>query len=121
MRLEPADWIGRDIDLEIDRPTGSAHPDYPDLIYPINYGFVPGTLADDGESIEAYLVGDDQSLPSARGRVIAVLRRDDDVAAKLVVALNEVRSGSATYTAEAIRAAVEFQERYFTSRVLTGG
>ena len=88
MRLDPADWIGRDIDLEIDRPTGSAHLDYPDLIYPINYGFVPGTLADDGEPIDAYLLGDDQSLPSARGRGIAAIRRNDDVEDKLVVALN---------------------------------
>ena len=79
MRLEPADWIGRDIDLEIDRPASSAHPDYPDLGYPINYGFVPGTLADDGEPIGAYLLGDNQPLPSASGRVTAVIRREDDV------------------------------------------
>ncbi len=115
MRLDPADWIGRDVNLEIDRPAGSAHPDYPLLVYPINYGFVPGTLAADGEPIDAYLLGSDQPLASARGRVIAMIRREDDVEDKLVVAFQ-----GSSFNAVEIRAAVEFQERYFTSRVLIG-
>ena len=113
MRLNPAEWIGREVDLEIDRPAGSRHPDYPQLVYPINYGLVPGTLAADGEPIDAYLLGSDKPLLSAHGRVIAVTLREDDIEDKLVVAI-----GEDDYSAEEIRAAVEFQERYFTSQIL---
>lgn len=28
--------------VRIDRPLGSVHPDDPDMIYPVNYGYVPG-------------------------------------------------------------------------------
>lgn len=34
-RIEEAGW-------EIDRPKGTAHPHYPEIIYPIDYGFLPG-------------------------------------------------------------------------------
>ena len=37
------------IKATMDRPLGSAHPDYPDMIYPINYGFAEGVFAPDGE------------------------------------------------------------------------
>ena len=31
--------------LVIDRPKGTAHPRYPDLIYPVDYGYLDGTTA----------------------------------------------------------------------------
>lgn len=48
-------------DLVIDRPQGSAHPRYPDIIYPLDYGYLAGTTAADGEGIDVW-VG---SLPAA--------------------------------------------------------
>jgi hypothetical protein len=35
--------------IAIDRPRWQAHPLYPDMIYPCDYGHVPGTTAADGE------------------------------------------------------------------------
>ena len=32
----------------VDRPLGSCHPQWPDSIYPVNYGYVPGLPAPDG-------------------------------------------------------------------------
>ena len=43
------------VNVIVDRPLGSAHPDYPDLIYPINYGYIEGTMAEDGEEEDAYI------------------------------------------------------------------
>ncbi len=37
------------VTVRVDRPLGSAHPEYPELIYPENYGYVPGALAGAGE------------------------------------------------------------------------
>lgn len=39
----------------IDRPTGSAHPRFPDMIYPLDYGYLEGTLASDGGGIDVWL------------------------------------------------------------------
>lgn len=39
----------------IDRPRGSAHPRYPDLIYPLDYGYLGGTRAADGGGIDVWV------------------------------------------------------------------
>lgn len=40
--------IGKIVKGKIDRPLGSRHPRHPDMIYPINYGYVEGVIAGDG-------------------------------------------------------------------------
>ena len=47
--------IGKTVRGIIDRPIGSHHPDYPDLIYPINYGYVEEVIAEDGDFQDAYV------------------------------------------------------------------
>jgi inorganic pyrophosphatase len=32
----------------VDRPKGSLHPRFPDIIYPLDYGFLEGTTGGDG-------------------------------------------------------------------------
>lgn len=39
----------------IDRPRGSAHPRYPDFIYPYDYGYLQGTQAADGGGIDVWV------------------------------------------------------------------
>jgi len=41
--------------IVIDRPWGKAHPHFPDLIYPFDYGYVEGTLAADGDGIDVWI------------------------------------------------------------------
>lgn len=36
----------------IDRPNGSAYPQYSDYIYPTDYGFLKGTVSFEGASID---------------------------------------------------------------------
>jgi inorganic pyrophosphatase len=40
--------------ITIDRPKGSAHPRFPEWIYPINYGYINGTKSQDGGGIDVY-------------------------------------------------------------------
>ena len=41
--------------VEIDRAAGTAHPDFPEIIYPLDYGFVPGTCARaDDEPVDCF-------------------------------------------------------------------
>ncbi len=39
----------------IDRPKGSAHPRFSDMIYPLDYGYLEGTASQDGGGIDAWL------------------------------------------------------------------
>ena len=37
--------IGPIVTVTVDRPLGSFHPEHPDIHYPINYGYIKGTMA----------------------------------------------------------------------------
>ena len=41
--------------IVIDRPRDSAHPRYPEVIYPLDYGYVENTIATDGSGIDLWL------------------------------------------------------------------
>lgn len=109
-RLVPSEWLGRRLRVVIDRPLGSLHPDG-GFRYEVNYGFVPGFVAPDDEELDAYVVGPSAPVAEYEGVVVAVVLRDD-VEDKLVV------GPVAAYTAEDVAAAIKFQERFFSSRVV---
>ena len=39
----------------IDRAKGSVHPRYPDIVYPLDYGYLDGTVSGDGEGIDVWI------------------------------------------------------------------
>ena len=100
--------IGEIVKVTVDRPLGSVHPVYKDLRYPINYGYVAGVDAADGEAQDAYLLGVDEPVLEFVGQVIAILHRFDDVEEKWVVAPKGTR-----FAAGEILRQVAFQEQYF--------
>ena len=106
-------WLGRTVDVTVDRPAGSTHPEHPGIVYPLNYGFVAGTVAGDGEPVDAYVVGLPAPADAVTGTVVAVIERRDDIEDKLVVAA----PGTGPWTADAIAEAVQFQEQWFDSHV----
>ena len=54
------DTLVRQSEIVIDRPRGSAHPRYPDFIYPVDYGYLKNTASMDGGGIDVWLgTGDD--------------------------------------------------------------
>ena len=108
------DLIGKELRVIVDRPIGSHHPDHPDLIYNLNYGYVPGMPAPDGEDIDAYIIGVDYAVTEFTGRVIAVIHRNNDIEAKLVVAPKHL-----SFISEEIISATDFVEQYFDITVIT--
>ena len=105
--------IGQEVEVIIDRPLGSYHPDYPDMKYELNYGYIKEMIAPDGADQDAYVLGTDEPLETAKGKVIAIIHRNDDVEEKLVVSVS-----SYDYSDEEIRLLTDFQERYFDSEIL---
>lgn len=41
--------IGKIVTVTVDRPMGSYHPEHKDMYYPVNYGYIEGIIAPDGE------------------------------------------------------------------------
>ena len=104
--------LGITVSVIVDRPMGSHHPQHPDMIYPINYGYVPGIMAPDGEEQDAYILGVDVPVDTFTGKVIAIVHRFDDVEEKWVVAAD-----GAVLTKADIEKSIAFQERYFRSEL----
>lgn len=103
--------IGQKVTVMMDRPLGSKHPKHR-FIYPLNYGYIPDTVAGDGEEVDAYVIGEFEPLDRFEGYVVAIIHRQDDVEDKLVVCRDRYR-----YNESQIKALVEFQERFFQSTI----
>jgi len=106
-------YLGKTIDVIIDRPLGSEHPRYQGFCYLVNYGYLPGTKAGDGEEVDVYILGVAGPLETFRGWVIAVIERKDDVEAKLVAAPEGM-----AFSREEIWEAVRFVEEHYDSYIL---
>lgn len=104
-------FLGKKVMVKVDRPIGSAHPNHPELIYPINYGLIPGIPGGDGEEQDVYILGVDHPVSEFTGRIVAIVHRENDAQDKLVAA-----PGAVCYSREEIERAVYFQEKYFQTR-----
>ena len=100
--------LGKVVEVVVDRPLGTYHPKYKDLFYSVNYGYVEGIFAADGEEQDAYILGVNEPIKEFTGKIIAVIHRFDDVEEKLVVVPTDV-----SLTKEEIMRQVYFQERFF--------
>lgn len=49
------DTLVAESEIRIDRPGGSAHPRYPEFIYPVNYGYLKNTTSMDRGGIDIWL------------------------------------------------------------------
>lgn len=105
--------IGRVVTITIDRPLGSYHPKHSEMYYPVNYGYVEGIMAPDGEEQDAYILGVDKKVDKFTGRIIAIVHRNDDVEEKWIVVPEGI-----SYTKEEIEEKIHFQEQYFDSYIV---
>ncbi|MCL2487187.1 MAG: inorganic pyrophosphatase [Oscillospiraceae bacterium] len=72
--------------LIIDRPKNSAHPRYPDFIYPVNYGYLENTASMDGGGIDVWKGIHGDSI----GAIICtvdLLKKDSEI--KILIGCNE--------------------------------
>ena len=107
--------IGKIVRVVIDRPLGTYHPKHKDIFYSVNYGYIEGVIAPDGEEQDAYVLGVNEPVTKFTGKIIAIIKRLDDVEEKWVVAPENM-----TFTKEEILKQVEFQEKYFKTEICIG-
>ena len=72
-----------DCNVVVDRPRGSKHPDYDDLVYPLDYGYLEGTTIVDGGGIDVW-VGSDPYL-DLKEFVCTVDLNKQDIEIKLLI------------------------------------
>jgi len=74
---------GSNIKYELDKESGAIFLDrilYGSQFYPANYGFIPNTLADDGDPIDILVLSSESVVPGCviKSRVIGVLIMEDE-------------------------------------------
>jgi len=73
--------------LVVDRPRGSHHPRYPQITYPVDYGYLDGTTTVDGGGLDVW-VGTLAGKPlTALVLTVDILKRDVEV--KLLLGCTE--------------------------------
>ncbi len=98
-------YLGKRVKILIDQPYGT---EYEGTIYQLNYGYVPGTVAPDGQGLDAYYLSATEPMSEVTGECIAIIHRlmdDDD---KLILVKEGIQLSD-----EEIEKAVYFRERYY--------
>lgn len=111
--MNSLDYLNKIVEVKIDRPIGSSHPDYSDHIYLVNYGYVPNTISGDGEELDCYVLGEYKPLKEYKGKCIAVIHRLNDDDDKLIIAPE-----NKTFTNNEIKLLTDFQEKFYTSKII---
>ncbi len=73
------DRLVADCRVVIDRPKGAQHPRYPDLVYPLDYGYLEGTRAGDGAGIDVWLGSIGTRDLSAIVLTVDLLKHDTEI------------------------------------------
>jgi len=110
--LEAESFIGKEVKVEMDRPLGTKHPKC-EIVYEVNYGFIPNTISGDGEELDAYLLGIDKPVTEFEGECIALIHRSNDNDNKLIVVPKGMKVSK-----EDIIKQTHFQEKWFKSKII---
>ena len=89
--MNSIDYLNKNIEVKIDRPIGSSHPDYPDC----------------------YVLGEYKPLKEYRGKCIAIIHRLNDDDDKLIIVPE-----NKTFTNSEIRLLTDFQEKFYESEII---
>ncbi|WP_371620275.1 inorganic diphosphatase [Streptococcus sp. 27098_8_22] len=107
---EKMNFKERIFSVVIDRPVG--FEDSFGNVYPINYGYIPELMGGDGEEQDVYIVSHDQQqlLEVFTGKLVAIIRRRDDIEDKWVLAPLDEKVNKGLIVEQTY-----FMEQYFDS------
>ncbi len=81
------DTLVGESEIVIDRPKGSAHPRYPDFIYPVDYGYLKNTASPDGGGIDVWVGTDPERKIDAVMCIVDLIKRDSEI--KILIGCTE--------------------------------
>jgi inorganic pyrophosphatase len=70
-------------EVVIDRPKGTRHPRYPDLVFPLDYGYLKGTIGGDGDGIDIWRGTAGHHRLTAIAATVDMKKRDAEI--KLII------------------------------------
>ncbi len=65
--------------ITIDRPAGSRHPRYPQITYPLDYGYLDETSSADGDGIDLWLGSQPEKRLEAIVVIVDLQKRDSEI------------------------------------------
>lgn len=77
--------------LAIERPKGSRHPAHPEILYPLDYGYLEDTRASDGEEIDFFLGSDPARTLIGAFVTVDLEKRDCEIKLLIGCTVEEVR------------------------------
>lgn len=77
-------YLSQNVVVTIDRQLGTKHPKW-GFVYNVNYGYLEGIKAPDGEDLDAYVLKVEVPVSRFSGKVLAIIHRLKDDDDKLVV------------------------------------
>ena len=73
-------------EIVIDRPTGSAHPGFPDFIYKVDYGYLKDTTSMDGTGIDIWVGSGDKKIDAIMV-IVDLMKKDSEI--KILIGCTE--------------------------------
>ena len=113
MELNYKSFLGNEYDIIIDRSAGSTHPKHKNIVYPINYGYIEGIMAEDGEEVDVYVLDIVKPVKKIKAKIIAIIHRLNDDENKLVAVASDK-----IYTNDEIDKITNFQEQYYKHKII---
>ena len=106
-------YLGKTVQIKIDRPIGYVHKkEKYTLVYPINYGYIPGVFGGDGEELDVYLLGVSEPVTEYTCKIIGAVIRKNDVEDKLIAAPDGIN-----FTADEAYEMIKFQEQWYDTEI----
>ncbi len=81
------DELVKSSEIVIDRPKGTRHPRYPDLVFPLDYGYLKGTTGGDGDGIDVWMGTAAHRQLTAIASTVDMKKRDAEI--KLIIGCTE--------------------------------
>jgi inorganic pyrophosphatase len=78
-------------EIVIDRPKGSRHPRYNDIIFPLDYGYLSGTTTIDGNGIDVWIGTTEHRRLTAIACTVDIMKRDAEI--KLIIGCTDEEIG----------------------------
>jgi len=76
---EALDALVAGAEIVVDRPRGSCHPDFPEFVYELDYGYLTGTTSADGEGVDVWIGSDPRRQVTGALCTVDLAKRDAEL------------------------------------------